>query len=363
MDQYRRFKRHLLKDILIAVPIVILINYLIIELNIFQMWFEELKARELFDVFFKESKSVEGNENLNINDYFAISISILVAGTILALRHIFVLKAALQKIERLRNELDKELRLKKQRQKLEALGEMSGGLAHEINNALQPIIGFSDILRRQCKGDAKKEKYIEKILKNTIHTRNIVDSVLTFSRRESNVSHCITDAHDLLSESIDFIRESPDANSINIRFTPAQKEETQDLAVQFDKTAFLQILNNIVKNAIHAMNNEGEVLIHLCKKNLGKQEAKDLEVAPGEYALIDICDHGHGMDDKTLELLFTPFFTTKEEGEGTGLGLSIVYGIIRGAGGTVHVTSEIGVGSTFHIYLPVFDSKNLHGET
>lgn len=238
-----------------------------------------------------------------------------------------------------------------ERQRMESLGALAGGLAHEINNALQPVLGLSEALRdRFHDKDEKLTHYMNTIYNNTMHARNIVRDVLTFARKEPKKKELLPMA-DTLKESVDFADEFL-PSSIKVDTSGIDPGETPFL-VMIDKTGLIQIIANLLTNASHAMNEKGTVKIGMRRAYLDREIAAPLGLAEGDYATISIVDHGCGMSKETMSHLFEPFFTTKPLGVGTGLGLAAVYGIIREWGGKITVNSYPGEGTEFDLYIPV----------
>ena len=339
------FQRQLIKDCIIAVPLITLTTWAIIHFDIFNLFYEHTKSRELFAFFFGEEAS---KNTWSLKNILSVVTAILLVFSIMSIRHIIILRAALTKLDRARNALKRELKLKHQRQKLEALGQMAGGIAHEINNTLQPISAYGELLQRKYPDDATTQKYASSILRSAKHAEKIVDTVLSVSRREQDVNQTVTDIHNLIKECKSHIKGLQPEN-----IQTSYKLSNKKMPIQFDETTFIQVTLNFIKNAFQSMPEGGKVTLKTSLTSVSKSQAQELELEAGDYAAFSIQDTGCGMDEKTQERIFTPFFTTKEAGQGTGLGLSLAYNIIQGAGGQIHVESQPQKGSTFTIYLPV----------
>lgn len=248
-----------------------------------------------------------------------------------------------------RKKLEDQLR---HTQKMEAVGELAGGVAHEFNNMLTIIKGFAELLKMKMeKGDPSRDS-VETILKAADGATNLIRSLLTFSRKHiinpgvTNLQEIIDGVKKLLSK---IVRED-----IELRIT----NTSEDIKVIADRAQLEQVLINLVNNAQDAMPDGGLLSIETCSVEIDNGIIKnDGYGTLGKYALISISDTGVGMDEKTRERIFEPFFTTKEIGKGTGLGLSIVYGIIKQHNGFIKVYSEAGKGTTFKIYLPMVKSE------
>ncbi|HEY8190001.1 MAG TPA: ATP-binding protein [Micavibrio sp.] len=243
-------------------------------------------------------------------------------------------------------------------QKMKALAGLAGGLAHEISNALQPILGLSEICAMQVAGkDKKLEECMQIIQRNALHCRNIVNSVLSFARRETKKKK-LHNLPEVLTETLSFTDEflPMDVQVVCKGFNsdPATLHN-QDIYANIDRTELVQIMANLFTNASHAMKRAGIIEVTLAEVLIDGVTTKLDNMPNGKYAVIAVKDHGHGMDEDVQKSLFQPFFTTKTVGEGTGLGLAAVYGIIKDWNGTVKVQSKLGEGSTFFLYIPVAD--------
>jgi len=244
-----------------------------------------------------------------------------------------------------RRALEEQLR---QSQKLEAIGRLAGGVAHDFNNILMSIMGAADLLLMQLqKDDAARDEATE-IKQSVDRGAGLTRQLLAFSRRQASrprlfalgdiVGGMDTMLRRLIGPEIDF----------EIASAP------QPVHVVADSGQVEQVVMNLVINSRDAMPEGGRLLVRVDEVELDDAAAHAfVEGQPGRYARLSITDTGTGMDEQTRARLFEPFFTTKEHGKGTGLGLSIVYGIVKQSGGYITVTSERGRGTTFLIYLPV----------
>ena len=234
-----------------------------------------------------------------------------------------------------------------QGEKMEALGTLAGGIAHDFNNILSAIIGYSELLQMNLPPDHENRKTIEKVLQAGMRARDLVQQILTFSRKtEPELQPVQIDV--IVEEALQLLRASLPSN-IEI-----QREIESKALIMGSPTQIHQVVMNLGGNAGYSMREDGGVL---------KVELRDVEVAPptgaplldlqpGAYVNLTISDTGSGMPPEVLERIFDPFFTTKEQGEGTGMGLSVVHGIVTGLGGIIHTHSEPGRGTGFNIYLP-----------
>lgn len=237
----------------------------------------------------------------------------------------------------------------RQAQKMEAVGRLAGGVAHDFNNMLSVILGFCDLAltRTNQQGTARELKEIQKAAQRAaVLTRQL----LAFSRQQLllprvlNLNDVVRDITPMLTRVL--------AKDIFFTFVPHSSLGS----VKADLGQMEQVLMNIVVNARDAMPEGGELFIETANADLDQGYiGTDQTVEAGTYVVLSISDTGHGMDPQTTSRIFEPFFTTKPSGEGTGLGLSTVYGVIQQSGGYVWVYSEPGKGTTFKIYLPRID--------
>ena len=240
--------------------------------------------------------------------------------------------------------MEDELR---QAQKMEAVGQMAGGIAHEFNNFLGVILGYSELLSEEGKANERLGQCVTEIKAATQHAASLTHQLLAFSRKQVldpqvlDLNRCIWEGHNLLR-----------------RLVPANIDVVPVLAtdigrVKADPSQVQQILINLLVNARDAMPQGGKVVIGTADVELDEAyTSQHVGLLPGSYVQLSVSDSGLGMNAETRSHLFEPFYTTKEPGKGTGLGLSTVYGIVRRSGGHINVESIEGKGATFRIYLP-----------
>ncbi len=240
----------------------------------------------------------------------------------------------------------KDLQLQ-QSQKMEAMGRLAGGVAHDFNNLLTVMQGFSEMIVSSLDPSAAGRMYAEEILKAAQRASGLTKQLLAFSRKQVleprvvNLNELVSNLEKMLKrligEDLNLITKL-DPNLGWIKADPGQIE---------------QVLMNLSVNARDAMLGEGSLTIETGNVELDElYESQSADLQPGRYVWLSVNDTGNGMDETTLAKLFEPFFTTKAPGKGTGLGLSIVYGIVKQSRGHVTVSSEVGCGTTFKIYLP-----------
>jgi PAS domain S-box-containing protein len=238
-----------------------------------------------------------------------------------------------------------------QSQKLEAIGQLAGGVAHDFNNLLTAILGYTDLSLRRIGLESPIRRNLEETKKAAERAASLVRQLLAFSRKQIlepkvlDLNHVVEDMHKMLTRLI----------GENIRL--ATRLETELGSVKADPCQVEQIILNLVVNARDAMPRGGKVTIETANVSIDKQTAlKHVSVKPGDYVMLTVSDTGSGMDQETQARIFEPFFTTKEVGKGTGLGLSTVYGIVKQSGGNIWVYSEAGMGTVFKVYLPRIDA-------
>ena len=241
--------------------------------------------------------------------------------------------------------LESQLR---QAQKMEAVGRLAGGVAHDFNNVLGVITGYSELLRMRTDLDEKVVHHIEQIHLAGRKAASLTQQLLAFSRKQI-IQPRILDLNEVVSKlSIMLQRLIGDDIELTIHCS------CPDALVNVDASQIDQVIMNLAVNARDAMPTGGKLIIETDTSDLDESYAiRHRPVRPGRYVRLTITDTGCGMDDETMSHLFEPFFTTKELGKGTGLGLSIVYGIVKQSNGYIWVYSEPGQGTSFKIYLPL----------
>jgi len=247
--------------------------------------------------------------------------------------------------EKQRSELETQLF---QLKKIETIGTLAGGIAHDFNNILTPIIGYTDMALEEIPEDSNLRFDLEQINNAALRGKDLVQQILTFSR-EVNMEKKPVKIDQIVVEVINLVKASL-PRSIEIR-----KSIDPGIGVILaDPVHIHQIMMNLCTNAIHAMKNRGGVLDIKVDSVLVDQKTtmKINNLKVGIYVRIRLSDTGHGMDRRTKDRIFEPFFTSKEVGSGTGLGLSVVHGIVSNYNGAITVESTPGKGTSFTVFLP-----------
>lgn len=300
-----------------------------------------------------ELESREKVESLSMIDN---GVYVMILLTLLGIA-IFIFHPMNKKVQAYAKDLEKVnsvLANAQQSQKLAALGELSGGIAHEINNALQPILGLSEIILKSLKdgGDKQTAEYMDVIYNSAKHARDIVSKILSFARNQSN-DFQVYEVPQVLRDIIDGVEEAASVQDVIV----SGYDSVDGLHMSCDQTTLRQVIDNIIKNADDAMNNDGCVEIQIDLFAPDKSFLTEHELHGTDFIRIAIKDTGHGMSPGIIDRIFDPFFTTKDEGEGTGLGMSVSYGIIKAHGGVILVESEIRQGSVFTLVLPTVSKE------
>ena len=237
-----------------------------------------------------------------------------------------------------------------QSQKMEAIGTLAGGVAHDFNNILTAIMGFGGLLQTDMQEDDPKRTFVDQILIASDKAANLTHSLLAFSRKQQiilkplGINDCVKGTSKLLKRLL--------TEDIELKIRLSEKT----LVIMGDATQIDQILINLAVNARDAMPMGGTLSIETNMITLDDEFIRMHGYGkPGKHVLLSVSDTGIGMDEATKARIFDPFFTTKEVGKGTGLGLSTVYGIVKQHNGYITVYSEHGHGTTFRIYLPLVD--------
>ncbi len=284
---------------------------------------------------------------------YAIGVAIDITGEMRARQELLKLTESLE--ERVRTEIDEQLKAEetlRQVQKMQAIGQLTGGVAHDFNNLLQVMMGNLETIGRQVRGDrpldrARMERQIDAALRGAGRAAQMTQQLLAFSRRQP-LDPAPLDANELVHRMTELFRRTLGENiaietAIEPSLQPAYADPNQLEAA----------LLNLAVNARDAMPSGGKLTIETTNCTFDETMAAPWdEFAPGAYVMIAVSDTGSGISPDVMPHIFEPFFTTKEIGRGTGLGLSQAYGFVKQSGGHIKIYSEVGVGTTVKLYLP-----------
>jgi len=257
---------------------------------------------------------------------------------------------------RVRRQLEAErLRLEdqlRQAQKMEAVGQLAGGVAHDFNNVLQAICGYVELARQELPEDSPASRNLHEVGKAVERATTLVRQLLAFSRRETIQEEWV-DLNALINDLLPMLHRLI-GEHVDLQFAPGKKLRS----VRMDRGHIEQVLVNLCVNARDAMPNGGRLLIETENVDLDDEYCRANAVAKrGEYAALAVSDTGVGIPAGIRDRIFEPFFTTKRPGEGTGLGLATVYAIVQRGGGFLNLYSEEGFGTTFRAYFPASSVK------
>ncbi|MDC7220778.1 MAG: response regulator [Spirochaetales bacterium] len=243
-------------------------------------------------------------------------------------------------------ELQKKLQ---QNQKMEALGQLAGGIAHDFNNLLAGIINASDLIGLAVKGNENATHLNELVVETAYRAGDLIKKLLAFAREKPPTLSTV-EVNAIIRESVEML-----GRTINRNITIQEELTEEPLHVLGDHSLLQSVIMNLSINASHAMPEGGDLFLKTSKARLDVQycQMSQFELEPGQYCELIVEDTGSGISRKLLEKIFDPFFTTKEQGKGTGLGLSAAYGTVRQYKGEIKVYSELGKGTSFHIFLPL----------
>ncbi len=244
-------------------------------------------------------------------------------------------------------ERDKLQALLTQAQKMESIGRLAGGVAHDFNNMLQAILGNAALALDGLPLDHPSCEYLEEIEKSAKRSADLTHQLLAFARKQT-IQPKILDLNDTVAGMLKMLRRLI-GEDIDLAWMPGADLWT----INIDPAQVDQILANLCVNARDAIDTSGKVVIKTDNVTLDELSVfGHPDCLPGDYVLLAVTDTGHGMSEETRSHLFEPFFTTKEVGKGTGLGLATVFGIVKQNGGLIRVLTEVGQGTTFNVYLP-----------
>jgi signal transduction histidine kinase/CheY-like chemotaxis protein len=236
-----------------------------------------------------------------------------------------------------------------QSQKMEGLGQLAGGVAHDFNNMLAGILGSAELLGIELPPESDAHAHVGVILNSGRRAAALTRQLLTFARAQRTTAERLN-VHDVLQNALDLV-----SRTFDRRIEVRQLLHAQRTTVFGDATLLQNVLMNLAVNARDAMPEGGTLTITTRDATIDEEFSRQhsFPVAPGEFVEITVSDTGHGMSPEVRDRIFEPFYTTKPVGRGTGLGLAVVYGTVRDHHGAIAVCSEPGVGTEFRLYLPV----------
>jgi signal transduction histidine kinase len=224
-----------------------------------------------------------------------------------------------------------------------AIGEMAAAVAHELNNPLTTVTGFTELILESMSEDSPEYEDLSLVLKEAQRSRTVVRRLLDFSR-QGEILHVESDINEIISNVLALVHHIAQTSNTEIRV-----EMWDDLPqISIDRNQIQQVILNLIHNGIQAMPKGGELLIHTL---LDRRE-------DGEWVGVVIKDTGEGIRKENIDKIFEPFFTTKPSGEGTGLGLSVSYNIVTEHGGYIDVNSQVGKGAEFSVWFPVSSAED-----
>lgn len=239
-----------------------------------------------------------------------------------------------------------------QAQKMEAIGLMAGGMAHNFNNNLAIILGNVELAQIKMPADSNVIDYLKNAKIAVLRSRDLIQQILTFSRKGGKDIVPMQPAV-IVDETLALLR-STLPSTVNLQ--QVISKNSRDASIKGDPSRIQEILLNLCTNAIHAMEEEGDLTISLETVLLQPQDIPaQYGGMPGRYVQLKVQDSGSGITEEAQKKIFDPFFTTKDVGKGTGMGLSTVYGIVEQHGGMIKVKSVVGEGTTFEVYFPVIE--------
>jgi PAS domain S-box-containing protein len=241
------------------------------------------------------------------------------------------------------------------RNKMDAIGHLAGGVAHDFNNMLGGIIGAAEVLKTKIEPTPETDRFFAMIVETATRASGLTQKLLVFARRQPQVSATL-DMHKVISDAVALL-----GQSIDKRVRIQVEEKALGATVVGDAAQLQNVIMNLGINAAHAMPNGGDLKISTETRWLDEASSRmnGSELHEGDYLYIQVRDSGCGIDPQILPHIFDPFYTTKKQGEGTGLGLAAVFGTLQQHHGAITVDSEPGSGTVFHLYLPLTGQQEM----
>ncbi|MFC1673866.1 PAS domain S-box protein [Pseudomonadota bacterium] len=236
-------------------------------------------------------------------------------------------------------------------QKMESIGSMAGGIAHDFRNLLTPIVALTEMTIKTLPEEGRGRVRLEKVIEAAEKAKDLVAKIMSFSHFPGDAPKLKeVDAYEVVEAALPMLHSTmPSSVTIEDRMAPSVGR------ILCEPSQITSVLMNLGSNAVDAMDGKtGKLTISLAREEIGDGLTEIIGLPkPGAYARLSVSDTGSGMDQKTIDRIFDPFYTTKDVGHGTGLGLAMIHGIIKKHGGGIGVASEKGVGTTFDIYIPL----------
>ncbi len=241
----------------------------------------------------------------------------------------------------------------RQSAKMEAVGQLAGGIAHDFNNQLAGIVGYADLVKQDSRDRPKLSGYAEKILLAAQRSTDLITQLLAFSR-QGKYFNITVDMHQVVQEVFSLI-----SHTFDRRVVLRQELKASRCTILGDPSLLQNVILNLALNARDAMPQGGELFFGTSVAELSEEFCSEspFSIAPGAYLRVDICDTGSGIDLETQKRMFEPFFTTKPQGKGTGMGLAAAYGTIKTHKGAISVSSELGRGGCFQLFIPLVEGQ------
>lgn len=310
-------------------------------------FWENLSARELMlddlkkggSVLYRDFRFRRKDMAIRSGTYSAISIIIADEDSLVFIMHDITERKQMEEEQR---RLEQQLF---QSQKMEAIGQLAGGVAHDFNNILTGIQGLVSLMMINRSTDETSRNRLTKIEEQIRRGSALTKQLLDLAHEGKNEKRAIS-INDLLKKNAQLFMEAKKGIEIDFRL------DDKIHPVEADPGQIEQVILNLFINADHAMPDGGSIFIETVNITIDERDSKSFQLKPGDYVRVSVADTGTGMDSETIKRIFEPFFTTKKEQGGTGLGLASSYGIIRNHNGIINAYSEPGHGSTFNIYLP-----------
>ncbi|GAB5389618.1 MAG: hypothetical protein Alpg2KO_25860 [Alphaproteobacteria bacterium] len=244
-------------------------------------------------------------------------------------------------------ELKARIAMESQSRRMDSLGQLSGRISHEINNLLQPMISYLHMAQEDARKGEAVDRYLDRTIELSGRMRDIASEILTFASSDGGAREQCQLVNEV-RRALAIIEESEIPRGIKL---VTDNMTDDDGRVEMSSTMVMQVLINLIRNAIFAMVGKGRIEVTLTTSNppTGRMAARQLN--PGRYFVLSVSDNGPGMDERTAAMVFEPFFTTRQAG--TGLGLSTIYGLVKGAGGAIFLTTKQGQGARFDCWVPI----------